>query len=761
MARDDEGFLGRLLATFRAEADEHLKAMAEALAALEKNAAPEDRPALVERAFRAAHSLKGAARAVNRKDVEQSCQSLEGVFAALKSGRIEFAAGLAELLVQALDALAAVLGERVPGAGAARDPQLRHRLEAAARGAAPQPRDSASAGAGGAHDTGAADVQPPIAAGDAPGRMQPAPLRAAQTVRISAARLDLALRQAEDLLGPRLAARERVVELRGAAATLEAWDKERVKAAPAVRALGRGGPESRAALAKVLEYVEREAALATALATQLKTVSRLADRDQRALATSTERMLEQVREMQLLPAAALLEGFPRYARGLARERGKQVEVAIEGGAIEVNRRVLDEVRDPLVHILRNCVDHGIEMPEQRSGQGKPLQGHIAFTVSQEHSGRIEIRVTDDGAGIDAARVFAAARRLGAVAEGEEPSEAQALELVFRSGLTTSAAVTDVSGRGLGLAIVREKIERLGGAVTLESKPGAGTTFRIVLPLGTATYRGVLVRAAARLFALPTANVESAVRVPSAEVRTVENRATIALGGRAVSLVRLDDVLELARAPASGDAGAFVHAVVIASGAARIAFRVDETLGEQELLVKPLGPQLARVRNVAGASILGSGQLVPVLSASDLLKSALRRSSGAPAASSAEASAAARQRSILVVEDSITSRALLKNILESAGYRVATAVDGVEGYAALRSGEFDLLVSDVEMPRMDGFELTAKLRADKRLAELPVVLVTALGSREQRERGIEVGANAYLVKSSFEQSDLLEVVRRLL
>ena len=309
--------------------------------------------------------------------------------------------------------------------------------------------------------------------------------------------------------------------------------------------------------------------------------------------------------------------------------------------------------------------------------------------------------------------------------------------------------------------MREKVERLGGAVSVESRPGAGTTFRIVLPLTSSTYRGVLVRAADRLFALPAASVERVTRVSKADIKTVENRATIELAGRALAFARLDDVLELPRKSERNDARAHVHAVVLALGASRIALQVDEALGEQELLVKPLGAQLARVRNVAGASILGTGQLVPVLSVSDLLKSAVRISAGAPAPVPIETPDALRQRSILVVEDSITSRALLKNILESAGYRVSTAVDGLDAYTALRAGSFDLLVSDVEMPRMDGLDLTAKVRADKGLAELPVVLVTALGSREQRERGIEVGANAYIVKSSFEQSNLLEIVRRLL
>ena len=271
--------------------------------------------------------------------------------------------------------------------------------------------------------------------------------------------------------------------------------------------------------------------------------------------------------------------------------------------------------------------------------------------------------------------------------------------------------------------------------------------------------GALVRAADRTFIIPALSVERVALVAAPDIRTVENRETITLDGQALSLVRLSDVLEIPRAPSESAAPA--QAVVLGLGAGRIAFRVDAVLAEQEVLVKTLGRQLTRVRNVSGASVLGTGQVVPVLNVPDLLQSAMRAAAGPPATIPGEQHAAAAKRSILVAEDSITSRALIKNILESAGYRVTTAVDGVDAFTALKAGTFDLLVSDVEMPRMDGFDLTAKLRSDKRLAQLPVVLVTALESREHRERGIDVGANAYIVKSSFDQSNLLEIIRRLI
>jgi two-component system chemotaxis sensor kinase CheA len=310
-----------------------------------------------------------------------------------------------------------------------------------------------------------------------------------------------------------------------------------------------------------------------------------------------------------------------------------------------------------------------------------------------------------------------------------------------------------------MAIVREKVENAGGQVSLETRVGTGTTFRIRLPVTLATFKGVLVLAGGETFVIPTLNLERIARVKADEIGTVEGRATIQLNGQVIALVSLAEVLELP-ASAAPAAGGFTEVVVLGASEKRVAFSVEAVLGEQEVLVKSLGKPLVRVRNIAGATVLGSGKPAVILDAADLLKSAA--TTGRRPLSSAVAAAmpdTARVR-VLVADDSLTSRMLLKNILESAGYLVTTAVDGLDALTTLHNGEFDLLISDVEMPHLDGFELTAKVRADQRLAELPVVLVTALGSREHQERGVDAGANAYIVKSSFDQVSLLEVVRRL-
>ena len=772
MATNNDDFLKKLLATFRVEADEHLKAMSSGLMELEKIPAGVRQTELVEKIFREAHSLKGAARAVNLTEIETICHSLESVFAALKGKRLAVSAPLFDLLHQAIDALGGLLAPDAGASGARRPAimELRRRLDDALKQPSPDPEmpapaqelAPASSSAATAEPAAIADVRTPL----------PALSLASETVRVSTAKLDAVMRQVEELLSPRLASGQRARELRETAGVLATWKKERARIQPALRLINRsigrddridGTAGNQQEFLKLLEYLDGENLHMKTLEDLLVSLAHSAEHDQRTLAGMTDNLLHDVKEMHLLPFSSLLEVFPRFTREFARDHAKEVELVIQGGEIEVDRRILEEMKDPFIHVLRNCIDHGIEKPAVREQKHKPAHGTIAITISQRDSGKVEILVIDDGAGIDAAKVKSAARKLGIVSaeEADKLGEQEAIALTFRSGVSTSPIITEVSGRGLGLAIVREKVERLGGTITLESRHDGGTSLRILLPLTLATYRGILVRAGDHVLVIPATALERVTRVAGEDIRTVENRETIPLDGQAVSLVWLSDALDMPRKNAAGEPGAGAQAVVLSLGSVRVAFRVEEILGEQEVLVKALGPQLARVRNVAGASVLGTGQVVPVLNVPDLMKSAVKPMAPPLRPVVTEKDAAAKKQSILIVEDSITSRALLKNILESAGYNIITAVDGIDAYTALKTGTFDLIVSDVEMPRMDGFDLTAKVRSDKQLAELPVVLVTALESREHRERGIDVGANAYIVKSSFDQSNLLEVIRRLI
>jgi two-component system chemotaxis sensor kinase CheA len=690
----------KLLAAFRSEAAEHVQVLSAGLLELEGDPSAARRAQCVEGMFREAHSLKGAARAVDLHDIESVCQAMEGLFAAAKRGERDMAGPLIDALHEAVDLLARAIPRE---------------------GETSRPRDHDGVRRVLARLQAAGEDEDPAVVPEAVIEEEPAGLGAAtellasgSTVRIATGKLEAMVFRAEEMRAAKLAVAAHAAELRATARD--------------------AGP-----LKPVLDALAAKA-----------------EREQRALGAAADGLLEDVKTMLLLPAASVLDLLPKLARDLAHAQGKSVRVQASGAAIEIDRRILQDLREPLIHLVRNAVDHGIEEPAARERAGKPASGTIGVAFVQHGGSRIEIVVSDDGAGIAGERVHEAARAAGVVAGNAAPD---ALQLVFRSGVSTAREVTEVSGRGLGLAIVRDKVERLGGVVAVESTPGQGTAFRMSLPLSLATFRGIQVRVADRAFIVPTTHVEQALRVREDAIRRIENRETVTWRQTVVPLVRLSDVLELPPAE-SAPPGEVVHALLLHAGGRHIAFRVDAVVGEQEVMAKPLGPLLARVRHIAGATVLGEGELVPILHVADLLRSAHRDSFAASPAPAA-VPAPSQRRSVLVAEDSITSRMLLQNILEAAGYEVGTAVDGIEAFARLKTEGFDAVVSDVEMPRMNGFDLTAKVRADKDLASTPVVLVTALDSPLDRERGVDAGADAYIVKSSFDQSDLLLALERLL
>ena len=787
MANKNDDFLKKLLATFRIEAEEHLRAMSSLLLALEGSSGTDESQGQIETLFREAHSLKGAARAVNLSPIEAVCQSLEDVLAALKNHRIDLSADLFDALHQVVDGLGGMLADAAAPQADFDDGRIASfttLLKRAQEGRAVPGRPAAATpasppaqrlGKGKSKkkkpEVGASTAETVNAVPTAP--LERESMAHAVTVRVATAKLDTLLLQTEELLSVKYAVGQRADELRALGGALNALKKEWAIAYRDARGMQRvlekaggrngttGGVEKQwPEMKKLIEALERGDLLARSFDNQVSLLAEAVEQDRRMLGGMVDNLLGDMKKILMLPFASLLELFPKLVRDLSRDKGKEAELLVQGAEIEIDKRILEEMKDPLIHLVRNGIDHGIEEPAERRRMGKAPGGRLSIAIAAKNGGKIDILVSDDGAGIDAVKVRSAAIKQGVITreDAEKLNGQETLALIFRSGVSTSPIITDLSGRGLGLAIVREKVEKLGGTLSVESRPDVGTSFRIVLPLTLATFRGLLVHVDERVFVLPAASVEQVVRVKEDDIKTVENRETIQIDGRTLALVRLADVLELPRRAAKEEAASGA-AVVLGLGAERIAFRVDAVQGEQEILVKSLGAPLMRVRNIAGATILGTGMVVPILNVPDLMKSAVK-AAAAPAAVAVE-EAAAQRKSILVAEDSITARTLLKNILEAAGYDVKTAVDGAEAFALLKTEKFDLAVSDVEMPRMNGFDLTAKIRADKGLSELPVVLVTALESREYRERGIDVGANAYIVKSSFDQSNLLETIRRLI
>lgn len=748
----DAELLRRLLATFSAEAEERLAAMSAGLSAL----AAGDRDA-VESLFREAHNLKGAARAVNMTGFEAVCQALESVLSDVKRDRLAVTAELTALLQQTVDELTAMLAAGDTDTQAVE--RLVGRLEGAVTGAWVEPAVGA---VDAAHALVPLAPEPSAPAAASEARRGGASRTTQGSVRVSTAKLDEVLSDVEALMEPRLEAERLAAQLGEAVAAAVAADEERARARAVLRDLERRLPPDGEGLAAALR---RAAALLEPprgrdrLGARLAQLAHAAEDHARTLRRLGTSLYADVRELQAVAFSTVLQPLARTVREMARARGKDVRLALEGADIRVDRGVLEAVRDPLLHLLRNAVDHGIEAPEVRAAAGKPRQGTVRVGVAPRDGATVEVVVADDGAGIDLDALRRAAADLLGVADRADLTERDLIELAFRSGVTTSPVITDLSGRGLGLAIVRERVEQVGGRVEVETRAGRGTEFRLTLPLVLATFRGVVARLGEDAFVVPSAGVDRVLRVRPDDLHGAGDRRTVEVDGAQVGWARLDQLLGL---PATEAAGAEWSVAVVVAGPPRVALEVDEVIEEREVVVKPLGPQLRRVRHLAGATVLPDGRVAPVLNVPDVLQalSTAVRATGRPERAGRDDADGAPRR-VLVVEDSITSRSLFKGILEAAGYRVTTAVDGIDAFLKLEAEPIDLIVTDVDMPRLNGLELTARVRADKRFAELPVILITSLGSPLDVERGVEAGANAYIVKSEFDQRGMLDTVRRLI
>jgi two-component system chemotaxis sensor kinase CheA len=753
----DEEFIARLRATFKVEADEHLQAISTTLLELEKTLANPS-PTAVEKVFREVHSLKGAARAVDLSRVEAICQAMESVFALWKKELSAPSADSLDTLHKAVDEIRSLLDSQDSPSSSSLDDELIGRLSrlqfapsSPAPRSAPRPHIPAR------------KISPP------PEPIEEEKPHTIQTVRIPIEKLDQRLLQAEDMLTLKTIAGARVTELREMSSRFDRWHREWAKISVEVRSLRQTLEHSDAAgnadsaTAVMVNFLDWNADYLRTLDHQIRSLAAQADQDRHAVSKRVDDLLVDSKKLLVLPFATVAEMFPKLIRDLCRDQKKEAQLVIRGQEVEIDKRILEEVKDALIHILRNCVDHGIETPDQRTRLGKPAQATITISVSPVNGDKCEILVSDDGAGIDVERVKKSAVEHGIITAADAAilSNSEALKLIFHSEVSTRSAVTAISGRGLGMAIVRAKAEKLAGQLSIQSQPNAGTTLRLLLPLTLATFRGVLVSVAGRIFVIPTVNLQRVLRLKPQEIRSVENRQVITLQGRPVSLARLESVLELPPSPVPQAESASVTIAVCSQADQRIGFIVDEVLREEEVLVKPLRKPLVRVRNIAGATVLATGKTALVLNVPDLLQSARKHGHTPLLAPANRPSPAKPKKRVMVVEDSITSRMLLKGILEGAGFDVATAVDGIDALTTLREGGFDLVVSDVEMPRMNGLDLASRIRADRRLEDLPVILVTALETRQERERGMDAGASAYLAKSSFEQTNLLETIQRLL
>jgi two-component system chemotaxis sensor kinase CheA len=746
----------RLLATFREEAAEHLQVLTlevDALAAAPADGSDREH---VNALFRVVHTLKGAARSVRSSDIEAACQESEYFLQRLTRGEVPIDSGTVRTLRVTLDRLQILISNLFsegsatklatapspapvpsppPPTPAENEPPMAERVAPAATA---EPSAPVS--------TEVESPSLPWAGRTPPARPEIERPWKPESVRVDIGRLDRLMQIAEDLLMPSLVAKERVQAARHLTEQLASLRGDLRKARFSPKAAGRQEAPGPAVLARISEL--------EMLARQLSAA--LAD-DSKVLRSVVDNLLQETKQARMMPVSAMLAAFPAMVKDLGRELGKDVKLRLRETNVEIDRKVIELVKDPLMHIVRNAVDHGVEAPAEREAAGKAKRGRITISVRSVEGGWVIIEVADDGRGLNMAALRDAIARSNLVAPARIAtlSDDEALNFAFAPGVSTKSVITSLSGLGLGLAIVREQIERVDGKVEIRTVASEGTTIRLEVPASVVSYRGLLVSVGNQKMLWPAETVERVIGISRQEATTAARSGVFIHDGEALPFGDLGTVIFGQAIDRSREPRPLVSCVLARSGSRGGIFIVDDVHGEMEVLVKDLPLPLRRVRNISATGLLASGQLALILRPSDLLVSL--RSGAMEATQEANDTRPAR---VLVVDDSITTRTMERNLFEAAGYDVLVAADGLEAWNILQAEPVDIVVSDIDMPGLDGFDLTARIRAHKKLTDMPVVLVTALETREDKERGILVGANAYVLKSSFDQSNLLQIVGRL-
>ena len=476
-----------------------------------------------------------------------------------------------------------------------------------------------------------------------------------------------------------------------------------------------------------------------------------------------------MKQIRMLPVGNLFETMPRLVRDIAVAQGKQIELRISGEETEVDKKVLESIKASLIHLLRNSVDHGIEPPQERFTSGKGAKGTIHLRAFHK-GGNVVIEVEDDGRGINPQKIKETALRRGLTSLNEVAtmSDNEIMSFIFYPGFSTAPIITDISGRGVGLDVVKTDIEALKGSVLIQSEQGKGTKFTLQLPLTVAIIQSLLVRCENEIFAIPLLSVEESICIDKKDIFSIENRFAIRLRNRTISVVRLKDIVQVPPSPyktsSAEEDKTFI--VILNSMEKLLGIEVDEIIGEQEVFIKSLDEHLGKLRNISGATILGNGQVIIILDILDIFESSKNINFSAmaenmPLSPQRKENLLVTKKRILIVEDSMTTRELEKSILQSHGYEVDTCVDGLNALSRLQSHRYDLIVSDVEMPKMDGFELCRAVKQINEHRETPFIIVSSLDREEDKRRGIEVGAQAYIIKSAFDQSSLIDTIKRLI
>jgi chemotaxis protein histidine kinase CheA len=712
-----------LLATFRAEVEERVASLQAGLLALEAHPSPRQ---VVASLFRDAHTVKGSARMLGLSEVLAVAHHAEDLLGALRDGRLPVRRDLVDLLLASCDGIAGAL----PGID---DPVPTEHLQALA--------DAMQRAVDGEEPV----VTPQWLPSVDDEAVDDALRRGGDSVRVTTAKVYELI----DVVGEaELDARR----LERASLTIDTLAAETSRLLRVLRDVLGAQPQGEEAAMVVTRLLAADDQMLAA------------SRDLRELADDAEGRLAQVRDgamgLAMVPVRRVVAGLPRVVRDVAAAAGKDVRLVLHGQDVELDKQVLDGVSDALKHLVVNAVDHGCESTAQRASAAKSTQSTVTVSA-RAAGGTVVIEVADDGAGIDDDQLRTAAIARGLLLPDSALSGAALHNVLFMPGFSTAGEVTESSGRGIGLDVVRGAVEALGGSVELRTTPGAGTTFALTLPVTLGVLRCLMARVGDERFALPVPGIVESLSLKNAVVHSLAGNPVVVRHGETLPLLDLGSALGVAdrRQPTA--------AVVVRHGERQVAWAVDALDGERELVVKDLGQFLGRPPVISGATIDGDGSVVCLVDLRDLVEDS---AGGAGAAypglqvgspgTAAGAAATARKPKVLVVEDSVGVRELERAILEAAGYDVVTAVDGSDGAARLADEPADLVLSDVEMPGMDGFALTRTIRRTRGWEQVPVVIMTSRGSEDDQRAGLDAGASAYLLKTEFDQEQLVETVRRL-
>ncbi len=723
-----------MLDLFRLEADTQTAVLSAGVLAIEEL---EHSPAAIESMMRAAHSLKGAARIIGLEPAVRVAHAMEEVFVAAGKGAFTVRPEHADVLLAGSDFLGSIA--RADDALISDGPWTERANQLVARLAAVL----------------AVPTSPPVSSPVSPASSPPATLESAdRVVRVSADSLTrlvglageslIESRQLRPFIDGLLALRSTQVKLCNTIAALD----ER---------LDRSDREAAASQAAMLATLRDQAdTVLSGLTRHCEEFEGFAGRNE----DLSSRLHHEVLTSRMRPLADGIRGFPRMVRDVSRSLGKQVRLDVRGDQTGVDRDILEKLEAPLSHLIRNALDHGIEPPDRREAAGKPPTGTILLEA-RHRAGMLQITITDDGAGIDIEPIRTRALALGLVAHqvADRLTEAELLEFLFLPGFSTKHVVTEISGRGVGLDVVQTMVKAVGGSVRVMTQSGRQTVFTLQLPITMSVIRALLVDIGGEPYAFPLTRIDQILLCSHADIRTLEGRQYVDRDGVSIGLVLAAQVLDLELPPAPA-VGESLPVVVISDRGQQFGMIVSGFLGERDLDVRPLDPRLGKVPDISSASLLENGNPVLIVDVDDLVRSidgllTGRHLTRVEFARMAER--ARRRKRVLVVDDSITVRELERQLLQSRGFDVDVAVDGMDGWNAIRGGQYDLVVSDVDMPRLDGIGLVSLIKADPVRRGIPIVIVSYKDREEDRLRGLEAGANRYLTKTSFQDETFLHTI----